>query len=71
VSIDALRGQQEQNREQRDRREINPEITSPEGAFPRLGDTFFRQKFRQGDNSKYGSGIFVKITAISDDENTP
>ena len=64
MSIDAPRGQQEQNR-----REINLEVASPEGASPRLYDTVFCQKLRQGDNSKHGSGIFVgKITATSDDE---
>jgi hypothetical protein len=38
--IDALRGQQEQNCEQRDHRKIDPEITSWAEAFPRLDDTF-------------------------------
>jgi hypothetical protein len=46
--VDTLRSQQEQDGEQRDRREIYSEMDSSAGTFPRLDDTLFCQKFRQG-----------------------
>ena len=45
MSIDALCGQQEQNSEQRDRREVHPEVSSLVGTLSRPNDLFFRQKF--------------------------
>lgn len=46
MSIDTLRGQQEQNSEQWDRREIQPEVLSTARAFPRFDELFFNQYFR-------------------------